>query len=200
MNYMLVFILLTLYSTCSSSEQATRRNSAQSPPCALKSLNHSPRRRASAPVYPASILKIGEQYNKARRGNGLEALSDDDKEARLLKLLQKSDRIVDKIAKALPSTLKSQTPVTSKTEGRRISVTEVVGNKQPPGKLTTGSVATASSHSDQPREIKGCTLRPYQLQGMEWLCGIHGSGLSGILADEMGLGELCVEACAMCLI
>lgn len=191
---MLVFILLTLYSTCSLSEQATRRNGAQSPPCALKSLNHSPRRRSSAPVYPASILKIGEQYNKARRGNGLEALSDDDKEARLLKLLQKSDRIVDKIAKALPSTLNPQTPATSETEGRRISVTDV-GNKQPPGKWTTGSVATTSSHSAQPRVIKGCTLRPYQLQGMEWLCGIHGSGLSGILADEMGLGELC----AMCL-
>jgi len=37
--------------------------------------------------------------------------------------------------------------------------------------------------------LDGGVLRDYQLRGVEWLCGIHYSGLNGILADEMGLGK-----------
>lgn len=32
-------------------------------------------------------------------------------------------------------------------------------------------------------------LRPYQVQGVNWLISLHKSGLAGILADEMGLGK-----------
>ena len=32
-------------------------------------------------------------------------------------------------------------------------------------------------------------LRPYQIQGLNWLISLHNNGLSGILADEMGLGK-----------
>lgn len=32
-------------------------------------------------------------------------------------------------------------------------------------------------------------LRPYQRQGVEWLCGLAQRKLSGLLADEMGLGK-----------
>ena len=32
-------------------------------------------------------------------------------------------------------------------------------------------------------------LRPYQKQGVEWLCFLHNNQLSGLLADEMGLGK-----------
>ena len=33
------------------------------------------------------------------------------------------------------------------------------------------------------------TLRPYQKQGVYWMCFLERSGLSGLLADEMGLGK-----------
>ncbi|MGO1181404.1 MAG: DEAD/DEAH box helicase [Micrococcaceae bacterium] len=33
------------------------------------------------------------------------------------------------------------------------------------------------------------TLRPYQLQGFQWLATLHDLGLGGILADDMGLGK-----------
>ena len=33
------------------------------------------------------------------------------------------------------------------------------------------------------------TLRPYQVEGFEWLCTLSGMGFGGILADEMGLGK-----------
>ncbi|OLY84731.1 Lymphoid-specific helicase [Smittium mucronatum] len=40
----------------------------------------------------------------------------------------------------------------------------------------------------QPRNIVG-TMRPYQIEGMQWLISLYENGLNGILADEMGLGK-----------
>lgn len=40
----------------------------------------------------------------------------------------------------------------------------------------------------QPSKLKG-KLRPYQLDGLNWLINLYEKGLSGILADEMGLGK-----------
>ena len=33
------------------------------------------------------------------------------------------------------------------------------------------------------------TLRPYQLDGMRWLCALRDNGFGGLLADDMGLGK-----------
>lgn len=41
----------------------------------------------------------------------------------------------------------------------------------------------------QPRLLKNCTLKPYQLEGLNWLITLYENGLNGILADEMGLGK-----------
>ena len=35
----------------------------------------------------------------------------------------------------------------------------------------------------------GGTLKPYQIQGLEWLVSLYNNNLNGILADEMGLGK-----------
>ncbi|KAM6494001.1 SNF2 family N-terminal domain containing protein [Amanita muscaria] len=41
---------------------------------------------------------------------------------------------------------------------------------------------------ESPKFIDG-TMRPYQLQGLNWMVSLHHNGLNGILADEMGLGK-----------
>ncbi|THG99294.1 hypothetical protein EW026_g3037 [Hermanssonia centrifuga] len=41
---------------------------------------------------------------------------------------------------------------------------------------------------ESPSFIDGI-MRPYQLQGLNWLVSLHHNGLNGILADEMGLGK-----------
>ncbi|KZT63927.1 hypothetical protein DAEQUDRAFT_72465 [Daedalea quercina L-15889] len=41
---------------------------------------------------------------------------------------------------------------------------------------------------ESPSYIKG-QMRPYQLQGLNWMVSLHHNGLNGILADEMGLGK-----------
>ncbi|PVH82662.1 hypothetical protein DL98DRAFT_586260 [Cadophora sp. DSE1049] len=43
--------------------------------------------------------------------------------------------------------------------------------------------------SEQPGNIVGGQLRPYQLEGLTWMYDIAFQSMSGILADEMGLGK-----------
>jgi len=40
----------------------------------------------------------------------------------------------------------------------------------------------------QPKCITG-NMRPYQLEGLNWMINLHNKGINGILADEMGLGK-----------
>ncbi|KAJ3208218.1 hypothetical protein HDU67_006938 [Dinochytrium kinnereticum] len=50
--------------------------------------------------------------------------------------------------------------------------------------------SSLSSRSQrQPSLITGCSMREYQIVGMEWLISLWEQGLNGILADEMGLGK-----------
>jgi SWI/SNF-related matrix-associated actin-dependent regulator of chromatin subfamily A member 5 len=42
----------------------------------------------------------------------------------------------------------------------------------------------------QPASIVGGTMRPYQIEGLNWMIRLHENGINGILADEMGLGIL----------
>ena len=42
----------------------------------------------------------------------------------------------------------------------------------------------------QPSCIKFGTLKPYQLEGLNWMIHLAEKGLNGILADEMGLGKV----------
>ncbi|TFK21697.1 SNF2 family DNA-dependent ATPase [Coprinopsis marcescibilis] len=41
----------------------------------------------------------------------------------------------------------------------------------------------------QPKLITGAKLKPYQLEGLQWMVSLDQNGISGILADEMGLGK-----------
>ena len=42
--------------------------------------------------------------------------------------------------------------------------------------------------TEQPASITG-KMRPYQLEGLNWMIRLYDCGVSGILADEMGLGK-----------
>ncbi|KAK5962885.1 putative ATPase PWA37_005339 [Arxiozyma heterogenica] len=46
-----------------------------------------------------------------------------------------------------------------------------------------------SIRSQQPGLLENCILKPYQLEGLNWLVTLYENGLNGILADEMGLGK-----------
>lgn len=48
---------------------------------------------------------------------------------------------------------------------------------------------TISEKVYQPKGLVGGKLKPYQLEGLEWLVSLYNNNLNGILADEMGLGK-----------
>ena len=37
--------------------------------------------------------------------------------------------------------------------------------------------------------LQGGELRPYQIEGLQWMVSLFNNNLNGILADEMGLGK-----------
>ncbi|XP_048234763.1 probable ATP-dependent DNA helicase CHR12 isoform X2 [Ricinus communis] len=43
--------------------------------------------------------------------------------------------------------------------------------------------------TEQPSMLQGGQLRPYQLEGLQWMLSLFNNNLNGILADEMGLGK-----------
>ncbi|XP_030536078.1 probable ATP-dependent DNA helicase CHR12 [Rhodamnia argentea] len=43
--------------------------------------------------------------------------------------------------------------------------------------------------TEQPSMLQGGELRPYQLEGLQWMVSLFNNNLNGILADEMGLGK-----------
>ncbi|KAL8162208.1 hypothetical protein V2J09_013697 [Rumex salicifolius] len=43
--------------------------------------------------------------------------------------------------------------------------------------------------TEQPALLLGGELRPYQLEGLQWMLSLFNNNLNGILADEMGLGK-----------
>ncbi|KAL6607852.1 hypothetical protein ACP70R_040915 [Stipagrostis hirtigluma subsp. patula] len=70
----------------------------------------------------------------------------------------------------------------------------------PPGstdgsKFNAGRRLDSTVHSieekvtEQPSALEGGELRPYQLEGLQWMLSLFNNNLNGILADEMGLGK-----------
>ena len=50
----------------------------------------------------------------------------------------------------------------------------------------------------QPLLLSGGVMRPYQLDGFEWLATLWEKGINGILADEMGLGKTIQTVALFC--
>lgn len=55
---------------------------------------------------------------------------------------------------------------------------------------------TSIPHAELPADLTA-TLRPYQRDGVDWLCFLRDAGLGAVLADDMGLGKTVQTLCAM---
>lgn len=54
----------------------------------------------------------------------------------------------------------------------------------------SGSVSKHDILNRQPSIVCGGEMRPYQVEGLNWMIRLNANGINGILADEMGLGIL----------
>jgi len=78
-----------------------------------------------------------------------------------------------------PSTIEDTK--TSTTEALAAAAVEGTGEKL--------GQQTQLRSARQPKLVTGGNMKPYQLEGLDWLCSLYENGLNGILADEMGLGK-----------
>lgn len=94
------------------------------------------------------------------------------------------------------SKLKAETPTESPLEEDTDSVDQEPGQNAMANDLLEGQRQYNSAvHSiqekvtEQPAMLQGGELRPYQLEGLQWMLSLFNNNLNGILADEMGLGK-----------
>lgn len=70
--------------------------------------------------------------------------------------------------------------------------------------LTPISVEDSAKSVDiplsQPKLMKGCVMKPFQIYGLNWLYLLYKNQYGGILADDMGLGKTCQVISLMCSI
>ncbi len=65
-----------------------------------------------------------------------------------------------------------------------------IGLLQDAGLMDEEALSNAPTNSETPLPAGlRAELRPYQLQGFQWLARLHGEGLGACLADDMGLGK-----------
>lgn len=63
------------------------------------------------------------------------------------------------------------------------------GDQQDAADLEAGEESQTMFLTSQPTTLGFGTMRPYQLEGLNWMVGLQENGVNGILADEMGLGK-----------
>lgn len=117
--------------------------------------------------------KGSTKRTKRRSGESSESNNNNDSASQLEELLQQSDAFTAKLL-ARSRGYGTSSSSTSKRGGDSSELIEA----EAPTRLTV-----------QPSSITGGKLKPYQLEGLNWLIQLYETGLNGILADEMGLGK-----------
>lgn len=75
----------------------------------------------------------------------------------------------------------------AKTVEDHASPEKEVNEKEPNESTDVKTIENISE--EQPSLLENCVLKPYQMEGLNWLITLYENGLNGILADEMGLGK-----------
>eukprot|EP01133_Synstelium_polycarpum_P012845 gene12845-15083_t len=129
------------------------------------------------------------------------------KNQRLRELFDQTNEFLDKISHLIQKE-KMTEPQEAAVEGEGgeggsnepLSPKAVVPSTGPATATTTVLVSKAHSYyskahsiteevTEQPHLLEGGQLKPYQMQGLQWLVSLYNNKLNGILADEMGLGK-----------
>ncbi|KAG2624562.1 hypothetical protein PVAP13_3KG142700 [Panicum virgatum] len=156
-----------------------------------------------------NLLKIGDQEAYMR-------MVEESKNERLKMLLDKTNELLEGIGKAVQRQKDAEhvsqpegneVPKGSESDSQISDIKNESHEESPsdddadlPGsanesKFNAGRRLDFTVHSieekvtEQPSALEGGELRPYQLEGLQWMLSLFNNNLNGILADEMGLGK-----------
>uniref|UniRef100_A0A0D9WCP5 DNA helicase n=1 Tax=Leersia perrieri TaxID=77586 RepID=A0A0D9WCP5_9ORYZ len=155
------------------------------------------------------VLKTGDQEAYLR-------MVEESKNERLKLLLEKTNELLEGIGKAVQRQKDAEhvshpegSEVPKGSESDEISGLKIESPEEESqsdadadhhgsadhNKFNAGHRLDSTVHSieekvtEQPSALQGGELRPYQLEGLQWMLSLFNNNLNGILADEMGLGK-----------
>lgn len=113
---------------------------------------------------------------------------EDDKEESDVEITEVRATRTTRSGRELPSRKRRKLKKESKKKRKTELPTQEASEKTKETRKALEQAQTAHNQS-QPALVSGCTMKDYQLDGLEWLVSLYENGLNGILADEMGLGK-----------
>ncbi|SCU78509.1 LADA_0A05974g1_1 [Lachancea dasiensis] len=140
----------------------------------------------------AKVQENKEGERKEETGNGIDDASISLKLNKLQEFVKQSQVYSGIIADTLlnKSQERPQQDDSGKSERpakKRKKITDFFGKKSE--KANEAPAQEVQFTHRQPSLLRNCTLKSYQLEGVNWLITLYENGLNGILADEMGLGK-----------
>lgn len=143
---------------------------------------------------PPSLAKLSVLYfGVAEMFSSSQGMTDTEKKYSDLKLLlQKSEAyssiMWDRIEEA--RTKRSELHVEETTGDKRMASDARDAPKAKKRKLDNGQANSVDEPKalplfSQPKLVTGATLKPYQLEGLQWLTSLHSNGISGILGTQI---------------
>lgn len=111
-----------------------------------------------------------------------------DSDLEVVEVLKVSRKRKGKAPKRLSKRLQKEKPKKKTRERELVKPKQESSEKTRETRKALESAQTAHNQA-QPSLVSGCTMKDYQLDGLEWLVTLYENGLNGILADEMGLGK-----------
>ncbi len=141
----------------------------------------------------ARAKKATEEKNIQDGHDDIKKKKSQQAEARLQFLLKQSDLFAHFSGKETETTTSSSSSKSKEAmspEGRRRSLASSSSVDDMQEAIAADEQMVRTDYlSVQPASITGGQMKPYQLEGLNWMISLQNNGLNGILADEMGLGK-----------
>ncbi|EJW04008.1 hypothetical protein EDEG_01702 [Edhazardia aedis USNM 41457] len=139
----------------------------------------------------ASSLNIESKND--RKVNKDELFEDDKKDFEYAKQMAmeaslKQRDFIQSFGEAHHKKQKTATPPNQKSNNTAEN-SDDTGSKEKKTDSTEENTGENAERTVQQPKILNATLKPYQLQGLNWLVKLYDQGINGILADDMGLGK-----------
>ncbi|CCH59529.1 hypothetical protein TBLA_0B07120 [Henningerozyma blattae CBS 6284] len=112
--------------------------------------------------------------------------NEDDNELRVKAAQNASNALRESREKTRLFDSNTENSMAKSTEGT--NTTHVEGEDEDEDLNFQNPTSLGDINIEQPN-ILACTLKEYQLKGLNWLANLYDQGINGILADEMGLGK-----------
>ncbi|KAF5319578.1 hypothetical protein D9619_008491 [Psilocybe cf. subviscida] len=191
-------------SVSSSSTPFRVEDSARTTPEAGPSTAASSPPNHEASEYSCAASEVG--VDEEEEVKATKALSRDEKDtekrmARLQFVLQRSAVFSGILKTRMDEEKERQVKLQAEKRKQQAGTKRTRGARgSPKGKKRKGTDGKAQIVHEEPEEdedtifqqpalITGAKLKPYQLEGLQWMVSLDQNGISGILADEMGLGK-----------